>query len=351
MRADRLLSLVLLLQAHGRLPAPVLARRLEVSVRTVLRDVEALSAAGVPVYTARGRKGGVQLLDGYRIGASHLTPGEATSLAVGQPGLVADLGLGDALDLAMEKIVGAGGRAVRAGVEYGRGRILVDAQQWMRSADPVPLLPSIHDGVSRGRRLLLDYVDSEDRPRRLAVDPLGLVAKAGIWYLVAAPRPHDGAAGGGSGASGDPLADDRGEDDAGADDRATGGCRLFRVARIRSCEVTHVPAAVPGDADLEKVWTALRSKTEGRRRELPVRLAVAPAALPMVRRLLAARLVEGAGGGRPELEASFAGTRHAVAELLRLGTLVEVLAPADLRVALREAARELVDLYASAPPG
>src|SRR5919199_5378417 len=118
MRADRLLSLLLLLQAHGRLPAPVLARRLEVSVRTVLRDVEALSAAGVPVYTARGRHGGVRLVEGYRVGAVPLTPDEATSLAVGQRALVADLGLGDALDLAMEKIVGAGGRGVQAGVEH-----------------------------------------------------------------------------------------------------------------------------------------------------------------------------------------------------------------------------------------
>src|SRR4051794_10523720 len=329
MRADRLLSLVLLLQAHGRLSAPVLARRLEVSVRTVLRDVEALSSAGVPIYTSRGRQGGVVLVEGYRIGAAHLTPGEATSLAVGQPELVADLGLGDALDLAMEKIVGAGGCAVRAGVEHGRGRILVDAQQWMRSADPVPLLPAIHDGVSRSRRLLLDYVDSEDRRRQVAVDPLGLVAKAGIWYLVAIPRS-------------DPVADGSVAGDPVAGDPVTFGCRLFRVARIRSCEVTSAAAEVPAGADLEEVWTALRSKAEERGRGLLVRLAVSPAALPLVRRLLAARLIEepadpapGAAdrsvrAGRPELQASFAGTRHAVAELLRLGTLVEVVAPADL---------------------
>jgi predicted DNA-binding transcriptional regulator YafY len=341
MRADRLLSLVLLLQAHGRLPAPVLARRLEVSVRTVLRDVEALSAAGVPVYTSRGRQGGVLLVEGYRIGASHLTPGEATSLAVGQPELVADLGLGDALDLAMEKIVGAGGKAVRAGVEHGRSRILVDAQQWMRSAEPVPLLPEIHDGVSRSRRLLLDYVDSEDRRAQVVVDPLGLVAKAGIWYLVAIPRPDP--------ATGDPV-----------DDPVAFGCRLFRVARVGSCEVTPATADVPAGADLEEVWTALRSKTEERRRDLAVRLAVSPAALPLVRRLLAGRMVEGGAqppsvpegsgdAGRPELEVSFGGTRHAVGELLRLGTLVEVLAPRDLRMALRNAAQDLVDLYDAAP--
>jgi predicted DNA-binding transcriptional regulator YafY len=327
MRADRLLSLVLLLQAHGRLPAPVLARRLEVSVRTVLRDVEALSAAGVPVYTSRGRQGGVLLVEGYRIGASHLTPGEATSLAVGQPGLVADLGLGDALDLAMEKIVGAGGRGVRAGVEHARGRILVDAQQWMRSAEPVPLLPRIHDGVSRSCRLLLDYVDSEGHGRQVAVDPLGLVAKAGIWYLVAVPRS------------------DAEADTPESADPATCGCRLFRVTRIRSCEVTQAPAVVPPGADLERVWTALRARAEERRYGMEVTLAVSPAALPMVRRLLAAQVLEESAGERPELRVSFAGTQHAVAELLRLGTRVEVLAPAQLRAALCDAAQELVDIY------
>ncbi len=291
-------------------------------MRTVLRDVEALSAAGVPVYTTRGREGGVRLVEGYRIGASHLTPGEATSLAVGQPELVADLGLGDALDLAMEKIVGAGGRGVRAGVEHARGRILVDAQQWMRSAEPVPLLPGIHDGLSRSRRLLLDYVDGEGRQRHVTVDPLGLVAKAGVWYLVAIPRS-------------DPQ----------PDGAAAHGCRLFRVARVRSCEVTEAAAVVPPDADLEKVWTALRARAEERRLGMEVRLAVTPAALPMVRRLLAAQVVDEPAGDRPELRVSFAGTQHAVAELLRLGTRVEVLAPAELRVAVREAARDLVELY------
>jgi predicted DNA-binding transcriptional regulator YafY len=335
-----LLSLVLLLQAHGRLPAPVLARRLEVSVRTVLRDVEALSAAGVPVYTSRGRRGGVLLVEGYRIGASHLTPGEATSLAVGQPELVADLGLGDALDLAMEKIVGAGGRGVRAGVEHARGRILVDAQQWMRSAEPVPLLPRIHDGISRSRRLQLDYVDSEGNRRQVVVDPLGLVAKAGVWYLVAIPRSDPGVAGSASSSTSQSAADD---------DSATGGFRLFRVGRIRSCEVTHAPAVVPPGADLETIWAALRARAEDRRLGMRVTLAVTPAALPMVRRLLAAQVLEESAGERPELHVSFAGTRHAVAELLRLGTRVEVIAPAELRAALRDAAQELVDVYQGQP--
>ena len=330
MRADRLLSLVLLLQAHGRLSAPVLARRLEVSVRTVLRDVEALSAAGVPVYTSRGRQGGVLLVEGYRIGAAHLTPGEATSLAVGQPELVADLGLGDALDLAMEKIVGAGGGPVRAGVEHGRSRILVDAQQWMRTARPRPVapggprrcqpVPAAAPGL-RGQR----GPRSAGRP----VDPVGLVAKAGIWYLVAVPRsgtgPDDAGNPGVSPVPGRPDPGLRGDGRArrrpgglGPGEDLDGAARAGRGTPVRTCRST---------------------------------LAVAPAALPMVRRLLAAQVLEESAAERPELRVGFAGTRHAVAELLRLGTLVEVLAPGDLRVALREAAQQLVDLYDSASPG
>jgi predicted DNA-binding transcriptional regulator YafY len=343
-RADRLLSLLLLLQAHGHVPAPVLARRLEVSVRTVLRDVEALSAAGVPVYTARGRHGGVRLLDGYRVGAVPLTADEATSLAVGQRALAADLGLGDALDLAMEKIVGAGGRGVRAGVEHGRSRILVDAQQWMRSTEPVPLLPRIHDAVLRSRRLRLDYVDGEDRRREVEVDPLGLVAKAGVWYLVGLPLPGD-------------MGEDPPQDRPGP---TPPGWRLFRVARVRWCSITAQAAVLPPDADLLTTWTQLRARAEERRRDVHVTLAVTPADLPLVRRLLAGQIVPTASavlGGTgaadsslPVLEVSFASVDHAVASLLGFGTRVEVLAPPDVRTSVGNAARELAALYAEAPP-
>src|SRR4051812_31453677 len=218
MRADRLLSLVLLLQARSGASAPELAERLEVSVRTVLRDVEALSRAGVPVYTERGRRGGIRLLDSYRSGVAHLSRDEGAGLAVGQARLAADLGLGAALDTAIEKITGAGGRALRSGVEQGRAFVLVDVDPWMRSGEAVPLLPQIHDGVVRGCRLELDYTDSEAHSRRLTVDPLGLVAKAGIWYLVSA----------------EPA--------------------LYRVSRISACTVIADEVARPGDQDLAGAW-------------------------------------------------------------------------------------------------
>jgi predicted DNA-binding transcriptional regulator YafY len=307
-RADRLLSLVLLLQARPAVSAPELAQRLEVSVRTVLRDVEALSAAGVPVYTERGRGGGIRLLDGYRAGVAHLSRDEGAGLAVGQPRLAADLGLGGALDTAIEKITGAGGRALRSGVDQGRAFVLVDVDPWMRSGEDVPLLPRIHDGVVAGRRLALDYRDSESRVREVTVDPLGLVAKAGIWYLV------------------------------------TTGPALFRVSRIRSCTVRPEPAVRPGHLDLATAWAEVRDRVQVRPRDLHVTLTVRPEAAGRVRRVLAAQLADPGAAG-DVLHLSFTGLRHAVGSLLGFGTQVEVLDPPELRTALAAAAESVIALY------
>jgi predicted DNA-binding transcriptional regulator YafY len=341
-RADRLLSLILLLQAHGRLSAPDLAGRLEVSVRTVLRDVEALGAAGVPVYTERGRGGGIRLLDTYRAGLAGLSRTEAASLVVGQPRLAADLGLGDALDTAIEKIMGAGGRALRGGIEHGRANLLVDVDPWMRSGDRVPYLPVIHDAVTRRRRVELDYRDSRAQARTVTVDPLGLVAKAGVWYLVALAPPRSGAPAAPSAPSGAPAAEPA----------------LFRVSRVASCRIGAEPAARPPGFDLAAIWTDLRGTVERRQRGLAVRVAVAAQALPMTRRLLAAKLDprDAAGpadtaepadtaGARPVLRLTFAGIGEAVGSLMGLGTRVEVLDPPEVRSALRQAAEELVALY------
>jgi predicted DNA-binding transcriptional regulator YafY len=303
MRADRLLSLVLLLQARSGASAPELAERLEVSVRTVLRDVAALSAAGIPVYTERGRAGGVRLLDTYRSGVAHLSEAEGAGLAVGQRRLAADLGLGDALDMAIEKIAGAGGRALRSGVEQGRARVLVDVDPWRRSGEAVPLLPALHDAVIQGRRVELDYRDSESRDRRVTADPLGLVAKAGVWYLV----------------STDPA--------------------LFRVSRIRDLKIRPEPAIRPDGLDLATTWAQLRERVEVRPRDLTVTISVRPEALGRVQRVL------GITGTGPVLHARFDGVAHAVGSLLGFGTQVEVLAPPQVRAGLITAARSVIGLY------
>lgn len=320
MRADRLLSLVLLLQAQGRLPASEIADRLEVSVRTVMRDIEALGVAGIPVYTERGRNGGVRLVEGYRSGMANLSHREAESLVVGQPRLAQDLGLGNALDTAIEKITGAGGGALRGGIERGRSRVLVDVDPWMRSADAVPLLPQLHEGVLSSRRLEIDYQDSQDRKRRVVLDPLGLVAKAGVWYLVGVPKEPD------SSGPGKPA--------------------LFRVSRVSNCELRRETATSHDKLDLATAWQSLRAGVEAREREFLVTIEVAPEALPMVRRILTPFIRPTADVELPSLRLAFGNVDHAVGQLMGFGTRLEVIEPSRVRSALRSAARELVELYA-----
>ncbi|MFI5907882.1 helix-turn-helix transcriptional regulator [Dactylosporangium sp. NPDC051541] len=327
MRGDRLLSLVLLLQARPGAVAPELAERLGVSVRTVLRDVEALSGAGIPVYTERGRNGGIRLLDTYRTGLAHLSRAEGAGLAVGQSRLAGDLGLGDALDTALEKLTGAGGGALRGGLADGRSHVLVDVDPWMRSGEAVPHLPAIHEALLRGRQLRLVYRDSEGGRTTRTVDPVGLVAKAGIWYLVTA-----GPATAGPATAGPATAES-----------AVAGPALLRVARIETCTPLPDPAHRPPGFDLAAAWTTLRSGVESRPRDLRVVAEVDPAAAALARRVLGRHVTGAAQGTR--LELAFTGVDHAVGSLLGLGARLEVLEPEAVRAALRTAALEVAALY------
>ncbi|GAA1530851.1 YafY family protein [Dactylosporangium maewongense] len=311
MRADRLLSLVLLLQARPSSAAPELAARLGVSVRTVLRDVAALSSAGIPVYAERGRGGGIRMLPAYRAGLAHLNAAEGTGLAVGQSRLAGELGLGDALDTAIEKIIGAGGQALRGGLAQGRRHVIVDVDPWMRSGEAVPLLPAIHDGLLRGRCLSLDYEDSDGARSRRTVTPAGLVAKAGIWYLV------------------------------------TSEPALVRVSRVHECTVLPAPAVLPTGFDLDAAWARLRDRVEARPRPLTVLVSVSPPAVALVRRVLARHLAPASGASSSHLvRLSFAGVPHAVGSLLGFGAQLTVVDPPAVRTAMRTAAEAVVALYA-----
>ena len=190
-RADRLVSLVLLLQARGRLPARALAAELEVSVRTVYRDIAALNTAGVPVVTESGPNGGCWLLDGYRFPLRGLSADEASALLVlGVPAAVAELGLADALAAAQRKI------SVTSGGGSGSPEpalVHLDMPRWFHGAEHVPHLPALASAVRERRRLRLGYRRGDDRPETTrVVSPLGLVNKAGVWYLVASGAERDG---------------------------------------------------------------------------------------------------------------------------------------------------------------
>lgn len=317
MRADRLLSLVLLLRHRGRATAAVLARELEVSERTVLRDVEALSAAGIPVYAERGRHGGFALLPGFTTDLTGLTPAEAVALlgsgATSTPGA---LGLGTEFASAMRKIVAALPDAAREQATDAAGRVLVRRGGWLRDTDDgatTDVLTAVQRAVFGGVRLRVRYragtrPGAEPGPAaERVVDPVGLVQAAGRWYLLA-------------------LRD--GED------------RTYRVSRIEEAEPLAEPAHRPEGVDLEELWLRRREDFRARRPGLRVRLA-----LPADRReVLSAVTVEEerTRDGTTEVVAAFGDLAHAGRALWPLLPDVRVLDPPELVTALRERARAAV---------
>ena len=186
MRADRLISIVLLLQANGRMTAETLASRLEVSQRTILRDMDALSSAGVPVVAERGTGGGWRLIDGYETKLTGLTPAEIRSLFLARPpALLAELGIKEAADAAWLKLRAALPIGVREQAEFVRQRLLIDSRGWRDSAESLTSLPMILEALWASRRLKFQYVKTDGESSDREVDPLGLVARGNHWYLVA----------------------------------------------------------------------------------------------------------------------------------------------------------------------
>ena len=245
-RADRLVSLVLLLQARGRLPARALAAELEVSVRTVYRDIAALNTAGVPVVTESGPNGGCWLLDGYRFPLRGLSADEASALLVlGVPAAVAELGLADALAAAQRKIsVTSGGGSGSPGPAL----VHLDMPRWFHGAEHVPHLPALASAVRERRQLRLGYRRGDDRPETTrVVSPLGLVNKAGVWYLVASGAERDG----------DPA--------------------VFRAGRVISARVLLADTfARPSGFDLAAFWADWSASFQASRPKVEVRLRASP---------------------------------------------------------------------------
>jgi predicted DNA-binding transcriptional regulator YafY len=319
-KSDRLLSILLLLQTRGRVPAPELADRLEVSVRTIYRDVEALSAAGVPVYAERGRTGGIELLEGFRTDVTGLTADESRALFVlAAQGAHRALGLDTALGQALRKVMAALPAPHRPAAEATSRRILVDATRWRGGPAEPADLETLQDAVFTDRRLRLSYRHSgAAEPRTYTVDPYGLVAKAGVWYLVADHR---------------------------------GGPRLFRADRVH--RATILPEAVrrrPG-VELADVWEALRREVEERRGGLEVTVRVRRDRLDLFRRLNAPWLLPG-----EEPDGDWTTVRLAyevlgeARQLLQFGDRVEVLEPVEVREELARAARSVAELYGGVSP-
>jgi predicted DNA-binding transcriptional regulator YafY len=328
MRSDRLLSIMLLLQTRGQLPASELAERLEVSVRTIMRDVEALSAAGVPVYTVRGPHGGIALLPGFRTDVTGLTADEARALFVLLSGSAhADLGLGQAIGSALRKVMAALPAPHRPAADLASRRILIDPARWRggssRSADDLSVL---QQAVFTDRRLRLRYRHGRNsQVRTYTLDSYGLVNKAGVWYL---------------------AADHRGEP------------RLFRADRALSATVLDQPVRRRDGAELADVWDTLRRVIDDIPAPLPVTVSVRREVLGKFLRLHEADLaappptdLSPGTDHQPErvnVELRFPSLRAAEI-LLAFGTDAEVLTPAELRQALARKAAEAAAGYAADP--
>ncbi|MEU7336176.1 MULTISPECIES: YafY family protein [unclassified Streptomyces] len=318
MKSSRLVSILLLLQTRERMTAAQLAEELEVSVRTVYRDVEALHAAGIPLYGDAGHAGGYRLLDGYRTRLTGLTAGEAEALFLaGVPGPAAELGLGGVLAAARLKVRAALPRELRAHADRIGDRFHLDAPGWYADADDTPYLPAVADAVWNGRVLSVLYRrwrEPTDVRRRL--EPYGLVLKAGRWYVVAGPGP-----------------------------------RTFRVDQILRLDPCDEEFTRPGDFDLAAYWTAYRRDFHERLHRGEAVLRVAPGT-----RLTGAAGEALASGGEREADGwtrvtvPIESVDRAHDAFLVHGAAVEVLEPAELRDRIARTAGALARLYTRNPP-
>lgn len=320
MRADRLVSLVLLLRQHGRLSAATLARELEVSTRTVLRDIDALSAAGVPVYAERGRHGGFALLPGFRTELTGLNHDEALALLVaGSRRGAQAFGLGSALASAMLKVVDALPESYRDTAAGAAQRLLIDPETDLLSrrlvTEEVPdtIVAEVLRAVFAGHRLRIHYAAVDQAPKWRTVDPIGLVTVREQGYLLAT---------------------------------RSGADRTYRLSRVLAAEELAEPAQRPDRVDLDRAWQdrSRRFRTGGDQVTVLVRVDPEMREV-LVGTALAVLAEEADADGRLRLEVTFQDRRHAEWAVWHLGTNAEALDPQWLRDSLRNRAAAIATRY------
>ena len=321
MRASRLLSILLLLQTRGRMTAEALAAEFEVSVRTIYRDIDQLSAAGAPVYADRGRSGGFQLLDGYRTRLTGLTDAEAETLFLGGlSGPAAQMGLSGAVTTMQLKLLAALPPERQAAAERLAGRFHLDPTGWGQSPDEAERLPALAQAVWSSRRISVRYESWKGEVAR-ELEPLGLILKGGRWYLAARPV---------TGARREP--------------------RTYRVSNILDLTIEDVFERPPA-FDLAGWWAEAARRFEAELFTGEARVRLSPEGRRRLARLgpdqarIAAELDAAAGGGWAEATVPIESVEHAAIDFLRLGAEAEVLAPGALRAEMRRTAEGLAALY------
>lgn len=301
MKADRLMSALLLLQANGRLTGRELADRLEVSTRTVHRDMEALCAAGVPVFALRGAAGGWQLEESWRTRVPGLDEAELRALLMAQPRVLGDARLAHAAERALDKLMASLPASLREQATAMRQRLHVDATGWRGVPEDLSMLPLVQDAVARDRKLSFRYLRADRQEVERTVDPLGLVAKGGAWYLVA---------------------------------RTPAGLRTYRVSRIAEAKLLDAPSERPADFDLAAYWKASTEELQRDRTRYAVTLRLEPRTAESLRTWETTSAVDGAADdadGWVTLRVHFHDEDQACFVVLGLGPRAEVVDPPSLR--------------------
>src|SRR5262249_53471957 len=300
MRADRLLSALLLLQAHGRLTSRELARRLEVCERRIYRGMGGLSASGVPVFAMRGSRGGWQLDEGWRTQVPGLDEAELRAFLMAQPQVVGDQRLVHAAERALAKLIAAMPVPLRERAASIRQRLHIDTTRWHGTSEDLSMLPVVQDAVSRDRRLRILYKRDGQAAER-TVDPLGLVAKGTVWYLVAHTRR---------------------------------GFRTYRVSRIEEATLLDQPCERPPDFDLAAYWKASTAQFRERTRYNAI-LKLEPHTAETVKTWGCFSPITGIDDAHPDvwitMRAQFENEDDACFVVLGFGPRAEVLEPAKLR--------------------
>ena len=317
MRADRLVAVLLLLQARGRVTAAEVAEELEVSERTARRDLDALAMAGIPVYSQAGRGGGWSLIGGARTDLSGLTAAEARTLfMVAGPSASAT----PAIKAALRKLVRALPEPFRAEAEAAASAVVIDPASWDRTQFPPPAhLEELQRAVVDGVQVRMVYASRNSPERERVVHPLGLVSKASVWYLI-----------GGTEA----------------------GLRTFRVSRVRSLALTEDPVDRPEGFDLEETWKSVKSELDEQRIGFRATARAEAEAVPWLRSEFGTRLSVGeqlADGDWVEVELRSWSAHTLAGELAAFARWVEVVEPIEVRQELARIGTELIERYGPRP--
>ncbi|MBV8573232.1 MAG: YafY family transcriptional regulator [Acidobacteriaceae bacterium] len=310
MRADRLLSILLLLQSRRVVSAGELARRLEVSERTILRDMDALSGSGIPVIAERGKGGGWSLLDDYQTKLTGLSSAEIQALFFTRPAqLLSDLGLKRESEAALIKLQASLPAAARENAELARRRILIDPRGWGDPGEYIPCLPVLLDAVWRGRQVRFTYEKAQCEPVERTAHPLGLVAKGSAWYLLAQAEhePH-----------------------------------AYRVSRIREAAVLDLPAAYPPNFDLAAHWERSAAAFRERLPRYYATFLASPSVMRWIRYRGWRLEEETPEGDRVRVKLRFDIEEEAVQFALSFAADIKVIQPDELREKVLAGARAIV---------